>query len=36
MATTVLQRGPVSVFDHRCGLGPDDKPLTEVLIGVIL
>ncbi len=30
MATTVLQQGPVSVFDHRCNLGPNDKPFPEV------
>ncbi len=30
MVTTVLQQGRVSVFDHRCSLGPTDKPFTEM------
>ena len=30
MVTTVLKQGRVSAFDHRCSLGPGDKPFTEV------
>jgi AraC family transcriptional regulator len=36
MLTTVLQRGPVSAFDHRCNRGPHDKPFTEVHDGFSL
>jgi AraC family transcriptional regulator len=36
MATTVLAQGAVSVFDHRCSRGPDDRPFTEVHDGYSL
>ncbi len=29
-AATLLQSGPVSVFDYRCNAGPADKPFTEL------
>jgi AraC family transcriptional regulator len=29
IATTVLHRGPITVFDHRCGAGPTDTPFVE-------
>ncbi len=28
-ATTILQRGPISVVDYRCSAGPTDKPFAE-------
>jgi len=28
-ATTLLQRGPISVVDYRCGVGPADRPWVE-------
>lgn len=36
VTTTVLMQGPVSVYDHRCDRGPDDKPFTEVHDGFSL
>ena len=35
-ATTVLQRGPVSVTDYRCGVGPADAPFEERHEGFVL
>ena len=35
-ATTVLQRGPVSVTDYRCGVGPEDAPFEERHGGFVL
>lgn len=29
-ATTLLQRGPLSVLDYRCTAGPDDRPYAEL------
>jgi AraC-like DNA-binding protein len=28
-ATTILQRGSISVYDYRCTAGPDSKPFVE-------
>ena len=28
-ATTIFQRGAVTVSDYRCDASPDDKPFTE-------
>ncbi len=28
-ATILLQSGPISVFDYRCGVGPTDAPFVE-------
>ena len=36
MATTVLAEGAVSVFDHRCDRGPDDRPFAECHAGYSL
>lgn len=36
MATVALLQGPVSVFDHRCERGPDDRPFTEQHAGYSL
>jgi len=35
-ATTVLRRGPVSVTDYRCGVGPADAPFEERHGGFVL
>src|SRR5215470_395791 len=35
-ATTVLRRGPVSVTDYRCGVGPADAPFEERHEGFVL
>ena len=35
-ATTVWQRGPVSVTDYRCGVGPEDAPFEERHGGFVL
>src|SRR5262249_10327875 len=35
-ATTVLQRGPVSVTDYRCGVGPEDAAFEERHGGFVL
>ena len=28
-ATTLIQRGPISVIDYRCSVAPEDKPFVE-------
>ncbi len=36
MSTTVLLKGAVSAFDHRCDRGPNDQPFTELHDGFSL